>query len=130
MSYGQLSMYRLILKVTASPPKRRKPHPLPCSGNRTAELNKAIISLTCRQCNSKSCSAMQLSKLRQEGCRTSETSRGAITHKIKLNVIIDYWRKRVLCAFARVHSAFFIYSILSLYVNIKQGTKNKMFLCV
>ena len=97
--------------------------------NRTAELNKAIISLTCRQFNSKSCSAMPLSKLREEGCGASEAPGGAITHKIKLNVIIEL-EKRALCAFARAHSAFFIYSILSLYVNIKQGTKNKMFLCL
>ena len=72
---------------------------------------------------------MQLSKLREEGCGASEAPGGAITHKIKLNVITEL-EKRALCAFARAHSAFFIYSILSLYVNIKQGTKNKMFLCL
>ena len=72
---------------------------------------------------------MLLSKLREEGCEASEAPGGAITHKIKLNVIIEL-EKRALCAFARAHSAFFIYSILSLYVNIKQGTKNKMFLCL
>ena len=32
---------------------------------------------------------MQLSKLRQEGCGASETPGGAITHKIKLNVIVE-----------------------------------------
>ena len=72
---------------------------------------------------------MQLSKLRQEGCGASQAPGGAITHKIKLNVIKEL-EKRALCVFDRAHSAFLIYSILSLYVNIKQGTKIKMFLCV
>ena len=89
-----------VISATKNVPPDPKSYSLPCSGNRTAELNKAIISLTCRQFNSKSCSAMQLSKLRQEGCGASEAPEGAITHKIKLNVIIDYWRKRVLCVFA------------------------------
>ena len=69
---------------------------------------------------------MPLSKLREEGCGASEAPGRAITYKIKLNVIMELG-KRALCAFARAHSAIFIYSILSLYVNIKQGTKNKMF---
>ena len=115
-------MYRLILPQSIV--SRPRSH---AQENRTAELNKAIISLTCRQFNSKSCSAMPLSKLREEGCGASEAPEGA--NKIKLNVIIEL-DKRALCALARAHSAFFIYSIRSLYVNIKQGTKNKMFLCL
>ena len=49
ISYNVISATKYVSpdpKSYSLPPKRRKPHPLPCSGNRTAELNKAIISLT------------------------------------------------------------------------------------